>query len=197
MLLNRTFEYCGLHFEWYCMMKMVWNWIHTFEIICGLMFVWVLSIDTYVIIEISELHWWSKPHRLRYQVVRSWWRSSCTLRHMRCTAWVVLNLPWSFFLDSLVIFRSGVTLWQDLLIRVFRKMLVVIIFVEYFGCVDPCDIYVIVLCWVFLKDWIIKKLIGFLFWLNGIYYKTLFSLAYPCFSCYVVNCNNYTMYTSQ
>ena len=71
----------------------------------------VLSIDAYVVTEISELHWWSKSHRLRYQVVRSWWGSSCTPWHMRCTAWVVLNLPWSFLLDSLVIFGSGVSLW--------------------------------------------------------------------------------------
>jgi len=60
-------------FEWYCMMKMVWNWIHTFGIMYGLMFECVLSIDAYVGTEISELHWWSKSHKLRYQVVRSWW----------------------------------------------------------------------------------------------------------------------------
>jgi len=33
------------------------------------------------------------------------------------------------------------------LIRVFRKASVVILFVEYPGCIDPCGIYVIVLCW--------------------------------------------------
>jgi len=71
----------------------------------------ILSIDAYVVTEISELHWWSKSHRLRYQVVRSWWGSSCRPWHMRCKTWVVLNLPWSFLLDLLVIFGSGVSLW--------------------------------------------------------------------------------------
>jgi len=60
----------------------------------------VLSIDAHMVTEISELHWWSNSHRLRYQVVRSW-RSSCTSWYMRCTTWVVLNLPWSFLLDLL------------------------------------------------------------------------------------------------
>ena len=82
------------------------------------MFVCVLSIDVYVVTEISELHWWSKSHRLRYKVVRSWWGSSCTPWHMRCTVWVVLNLPWSFLLDSLVIysgccFRTPLCWFQD------------------------------------------------------------------------------------
>jgi len=97
------------------MMKIVWNWIHTFWIMYGRMFVCVLSIDACVISEISEFYWWSKSHRLRYQVVRRWWKSSCTPWHMRCTTCIVLNLPLSFFLDSLVIFGSGVSLWYDLL----------------------------------------------------------------------------------
>ena len=42
----------------------------------------VLSIDAYVVIEISEFHWWSMSHILRYQVVKSWWGSSCTLWHI-------------------------------------------------------------------------------------------------------------------
>jgi len=49
----------------------MWNWIHTFGIMYELMFVCVLSIDAYLITEISELHSWSKSYRLRYQVVRS------------------------------------------------------------------------------------------------------------------------------
>ena len=42
----------------------VWDNIWT-DVCC------VLSIDAYVVTEISEFHWWSKSHRLRYQVVRS------------------------------------------------------------------------------------------------------------------------------
>ena len=142
-------------FEWYCMMKMVWNWIHTFGIMYGLMFVCVLSIDAYVVTKISEFHWWSKSHGLRYQVVRSWWGSSWTPWHMRCTTWVILNLPSSFLLDSLIIFGSY---GRTYLIRVFRKASVVIMFVEYHGCVDPCGIYVIFMLG-FEEDWIIEKLI--------------------------------------
>ena len=53
----------------------------------------------------------------------------------------------------------------------------------------------------FEEDWIIEKLIhvkfGFLFWFNCVYYKTLFSLAYPYFFCCIVNCDDCTMYTSK
>ena len=107
----------------------------------------VLSIDAYVVTEIFELHWWSKSHRLRYQMVRSWRGSSCTLWHMRCTTWVVLNLPWSFLLDSLVILDQVLVFGRTYLIRVFQKTLIV----EYFGCVDPCEIYVIVLLLRFVE----------------------------------------------
>jgi len=50
------FECCGLRFEWYCMMKIVWKWIHTFGIMYGVMFVCVLNIDGNVVTKISELH---------------------------------------------------------------------------------------------------------------------------------------------
>jgi len=69
---------------------MVWNWIRNnvwTDVCC------VLSIDVFVVTEISELHWWSKSHRLRYQVVRSWWGSSCTPRDI----WDArLNLYWTY-----------------------------------------------------------------------------------------------------
>jgi len=78
-------------------------------------------------------------------------------------------------------------LWaRTYLIRVFRKKLVVIRFAEYPGCVDPCHSFML----GFEEDWIIEKLIDFLFWLNYVYYKNLFSLAYPCFSGYGVNYND-------
>jgi len=63
------------------------------------------------------------------------------------------------------------------------------LFVEYFGCVDPCEIYVIVLLLRFEENWInweIDRAIWFfLFGFKCVYYKILFSLAYPCFSCCV------------
>ena len=46
----------------------------------------------------------------------------------------------SWVLDQVLVFGS------TYLIRVFWKVSVVIMFVEYLGCVDPCGIYVIVLC---------------------------------------------------
>ena len=73
------------------------------------------SITSLVIFMYFSLTSWSESHKLRYQVVRSWRGSSCTPWHMRCTTWVVLNLPWSFMLDSLIIFGSGLSLWYDLL----------------------------------------------------------------------------------
>ena len=103
----------------------------------------VLSIDAYVVTEISELHWWSKSHRLRYQVVRSWWRISCTPWHMRCMVWVVLNLPWSFLLDSLVIFGSGVSLWYDLLNTGLPEDVVCWIFWMCRSMWDLCDCFIV------------------------------------------------------
>jgi len=154
-MLKKTFECCGSRFKWYCMMKIVRNWIHTFGIMYGLVFVRVLSIDAYVVTEISEFHWWSKSPRLRYQVVRSWWRSSCTPWHMRCTAWVVLNLSWYFFLDSLVIFVAGVSLWLDLLNTGLPEDVVCWISYMCKSMWDLCDCFML----RFEEDWIIEKLI--------------------------------------
>jgi len=45
---------------------------HTFSIVYELSLLCVLSFGIYVLIDIIELHWLSKSHRLRCQVVRSW-----------------------------------------------------------------------------------------------------------------------------
>ena len=91
---------------------------------------------------ISEFHWWSKSHKLRYLVVRSWWGEfmhtvTYEMHDLGC-----IELTLILFLEF-----TG-NLWvlvsdRTYLIRVFRKTSIVIMFVEYLGCVDPCEIYVI------------------------------------------------------
>ena len=92
---------------------------------------------------------------------------------------------------------QDVSLWEDLLnTGLLEDVSCYYVYLIFWMCRsmwDLCDRFML----GFEEAWIIEKLIGFLFWLNGVYYKNLFSLAYPCFSYCVINCDNCTMYMSK
>jgi len=96
--------------------------------------------------EIIYLHWWYKSHRLRYQVVRSWWGSSYTSPNAVTRYWMfeltpILSLKFackskSWVLDQMLV--SG----RACLIRVFSKT-----YVGYLWSMDPCVVHMIVDEW--------------------------------------------------